>query len=275
MSQDFSKGKIYKITNDFNDDVYIGSTCDRLVKRFAAHKAAAKQEKNKNIPLYKLINNVGFERFRIQLIEDSPCNDKYELRQREGHYIRELSKNLNKKIEGRTVKQYYKENKEKILKRDKEYRDKNQENMKEYNKEYYEENKQKIKEYRDNNKEKIKETMKDYRDNNKEKILKRDKEYRDNNKEKIKETNKQYKEDNKEKILDYNKQYYKDNKEKIKETRKDYRDNNKEKIKINAAIKINCLCGSCFRKGDLSKHNKTKKHIEFINNNNSSDIQIE
>ena len=120
MAQDFAKGKIYKITNDFNDDVYIGSTCDRLVKRFATHKAAAKQEKNKNRPLYKLINEVGFQRFRIQLIEEFPCNDKYELRQREGHYIRELSKNLNKNIAGRTEqekdKQYYKDNKEKLKK---------------------------------------------------------------------------------------------------------------------------------------------------------------
>ena len=46
------------------------------------------------------------------------------------------------------------------------------------------------------------------------------------------------------------------------------------------AIKINCVCGSCFRKNDLPRHNKTKKHIEFINNannnnNNSSDSQIE
>jgi hypothetical protein len=32
MPQDFSKAKIYKITNDFDDDVYVGSTCDTLVK---------------------------------------------------------------------------------------------------------------------------------------------------------------------------------------------------------------------------------------------------
>ena len=204
MAQDFAKGKIYKITNDFNDDVYIGSTCDRLVKRFAAHKAAAKQEKYINIPLYKLINELGFQRFRIQLIEEFPCNDKYELRQREGHYIRELSKNLNKNIAGRTEQE-----------KDKQY-------------------------YKDN-KEKIKENNKEYRDNNKEKI-------------------KNYYEKNKEQILEKIKNYYKDN---------------KEKIKINAAIKINCVCGSCFCKGKLSSHNKTKKHIEFINNNNSSESQIE
>ena len=35
---DFQKGKIYIITNDYNDEIYIGSTCDTLVKRFSAHK---------------------------------------------------------------------------------------------------------------------------------------------------------------------------------------------------------------------------------------------
>ena len=29
MSQDFNKGKIYKITNDYNDDIYVGSTCTK------------------------------------------------------------------------------------------------------------------------------------------------------------------------------------------------------------------------------------------------------
>ena len=34
-SRDFSKGKIFEITNDHNDDVCVGSTCDTLVKRFS------------------------------------------------------------------------------------------------------------------------------------------------------------------------------------------------------------------------------------------------
>ena len=238
MSQDFTKGKIYKITNDFNDDVYIGSTCDRLVKRFNSHKREAKKENSKNRPLYKLINNVGFDRFRIQLIEEFPCNDKYELRQREGHYIRELSKNLNKNSEGRTVKEYYKDNKEKI---------------KETKKEYYKDNKEKIKERK----------QKKYQEN-KEKILENQKEYYDKNKEKISDYQKQYQ-----------KEYYEDNKEKILENNKEYYEKNKEQILEKQKEKINCVCGSCFCKGKLSKHNKIKKHIEFINNNNSSDSQIE
>ena len=177
MSQNFKNGKIYKITNDYNDDVYIGSTCDRLVKRFAAHKADAQKEKCKNRPLYKLINEIGFQRFRIQLIEDFPCNDKYELRQREGYYIRELSKNLNKNIAGRTEQ----------------------------------------------------ETKKEYRDNNKEKI----------------------------------KEYYEKNKEKILETKKEYQ-------KKYNKLEFNCVCGSCFTKGKLSRHEKSKKHINYINNSSSN-----
>ena len=45
MSQDFNKGKIYKITNNYNDEVYIGSTCDTLNRRLTNHKRSSKTEK--------------------------------------------------------------------------------------------------------------------------------------------------------------------------------------------------------------------------------------
>ena len=47
MKVDYSNGKIYKITNDFNDDVYVVSTCDTLVKRFSHHKTCINSEKIK------------------------------------------------------------------------------------------------------------------------------------------------------------------------------------------------------------------------------------
>jgi group I intron endonuclease len=99
MTQDFRKGKIYKITNDYNDDVYVGSTCDTLVKRFSSHKKNANQHKNRTFSV--LINEIGFDRFRIELIENFPCEDKYQLRQREGYYIREIG-TLNMLVAGRT-----------------------------------------------------------------------------------------------------------------------------------------------------------------------------
>jgi group I intron endonuclease len=162
MSQDFGKGKIYKITNDYNDEVYIGSTCDLLTKRFSNHKHSLNNTKKKNRPLYKLINEIGFERFRIELIEEYPCQDKYELRQREGHFIRELG-TLNKMIAGRSEKQYQTENKETIQEYKKEYAKENEEQIQKYKKDHYEANKNKIsnksKDYYEDNKHKIHEKI--------------------------------------------------------------------------------------------------------------------
>ena len=160
---DFSKGKIYKITNDYNDDIYIGSTCDTLVKRFSRHRLDAPREDTKNRPLYKLMNEIGFERFRIQLLEDYPCEDLYQLHQREGYYIRTMG-TLNLLIAGRNDQQYRQENKAKIAERDKKFREANKEKIKmyeesrreqrkEYNKHWREDNKEHIKEYEDSVKE--------------------------------------------------------------------------------------------------------------------------
>lgn len=165
MSQDFSKGKIYKITNDYNNDVYVGSTCDLLTKRFSGHKSDSKKEKQLRRPLIKLMNEIGSERFRIELIEDYPCQDKYQLRQREGHFIREIG-TLNKVIAGRSVdeykKQYYEENKEINIQKQKEYVNKNKDKVFEYQKQYKQDNKIKTCEYNKNYREQHKEKAKEY-----------------------------------------------------------------------------------------------------------------
>ena len=51
MKVEYSQGKIYKITNDYNDDIYIGSTCDSLAKRFSTHKRDMHDDK-KNVEKY-------------------------------------------------------------------------------------------------------------------------------------------------------------------------------------------------------------------------------
>ena len=95
-----------------------------------------------------MINEIGFERFRIQLIENYPCEDLYQLRQKEGEYIRKLG-NLNKVIAGRTSSEYSKEyrldNKEILQEKDKQKYVKNREKKLNQAKEYYENNKEKIK----------------------------------------------------------------------------------------------------------------------------------
>ena len=195
MTQNFSMAKIYKITNDYNDDVYIGSTCNTLGRRFTAHKNVLNRDIYKNRPLYKLMNEIGFERFRIEKVLDYPCEDKYQLRQKEGEYIRKIG-TLNVAIAGRTHKQWNEENIEK---------------KKEYNKLYEENNKEKRKEQKKINEksDKTKEYRAKYKENNKEKYDIYFAEYRKTHKEK----QKAYYENNKEILLEKQKQY---GKEKIK-----------------------------------------------------------
>ena len=244
MSQDFIKAKIYKITNDYNDDVYVGSTCDTLVKRFNTHKRHSIFEKRKKGPLHTLMNEIGFDRFRIELVEDFPCNDKYQLRQRESKYIREIG-TLNKRIEDRDLKEYYQDNKEKII---------------EKSRKYYNENRDTIlikdKEYREKNKEEINKSQKNHYLKNKEQINLKQHEFYEQNKEKIKAKSKDYRNNNLEKV----KQYYLNNKEKI--LAKNASKNNE---------KVKCECGFLGCKGNMNRHKKSVKHIqnlELINNQN-------
>ncbi len=145
MSQDFTKAKIYKITNDYNDDVYVGSSCNNLKKRFNNHKSSSKIEGKNTSKLYTLINEIGFERFRIDLIENYPCEDKYQLRQREGYFIREIG-TLNINIAGRTKQEYIEENIEMYKKAKTKYRENHKDKANINSKEYYKNNKERLKE---------------------------------------------------------------------------------------------------------------------------------
>jgi hypothetical protein len=124
-------------------------------------------------------------------------------------------------------KEYYLNNKEKLIQKRKEYRLNNKEKQKQYKKEYYLNNKEKQKQYYLNNKEKQKQYKKEYYLNNKEKIKQKTKEYCLNNKEKIK----QWRLNNREKQKQYKKEYYLNNKEKIKQKCKQWRLNNKKHIR--------------------------------------------
>ena len=71
----------------------------------------------------------------------------------------------------------------------------------------------------------------------------------------------------------YNEKYYNNNKEKKKEyyeknkeKKKEYYNNNKEQINKDRQEKITCECGSIIRKGYISQHRKTKKHLKLMKN---------
>ena len=195
-----------------------------------------------------------------------------------------------KKCHAKYKKQYYEDNKEKILEYNKQYYKDN----KEYYKEYREDNKEYYKEYREDNKEYYKEYNKEYYKDNKEYYKEYNKEYKKQYYEDNKEYKKQYYEDNKEKISEHNKQYYKNNKEKISEKRKQYNStpqgqivlfnsNVRRRIKedtqgngINKDQWLECMKffnWKCAYSGkSLNNKNRTIDHIEPLNKGGEHNI---
>jgi hypothetical protein len=100
-------------------------------------------------------------------------------------------------------------------------------------KEYYVDNKEKIQQYRHDNKEKIQQ----YRHDNKEKM----KQYREDHKDK----HKQYREDHKDNYKQLHRKWYQDNKEALNQ-------------------KGLCQCGSVYSQVHKLRHERSKKHIDFI-----------
>ena len=148
---DYNNGKIYALRNSINDEIYVGSTTQRLSKRLYKHKSDMKTRKSK---LYDFMNSIGAEHFYIELVENYPCNSKEELERREGQIIRQIA-TLNQKVAGRTnqefqienpehnkakYQKYWDKNHEKELNRCREYRENNREKERGRNKKYVEQN---------------------------------------------------------------------------------------------------------------------------------------
>lgn len=238
----YQRGKIYKLVCDTSGLIYVGSTTEKyLSRRLTGHRTSYKrylEGKSNYVTSFEILEN---DNYYIELIENYPCNDYHELAKRERYYI-ELLDCVNKVIPTRTRKEY-----------DKQYREDNKEKLRERQKEYYEQNKDKIleqcKQYYEQNKDKLNEQCKQYYEQNKSKIIEQRKQYYEQNKDKKKEYDKQYREQNRDKRKQQWKQYYEQNKLKINESRSE---------------NVICECGATVQKQHLSKHKKSKKHINYV-----------
>tara|TARA_R110000782_G_scaffold540_1_gene1806 strand:+ start:95 stop:682 length:588 start_codon:yes stop_codon:yes gene_type:complete len=122
---DYKNAKIYKLWSPEGDDIYIGSTTKLLSARKAQHKYDKDKLECKSRILYENYNDI-----RIELLECFPCENKDELNKKEGEYIRN-NDCVNKNIPGRTAKEWYEDNKEKVLEYQIDYRLNNQDKIKE------------------------------------------------------------------------------------------------------------------------------------------------
>lgn len=187
----YSNGKIYKLVNDVDAKEYIGHTCLQLCKRLHKHKRDAKIQLERAV--YKHLNEIGFDKVKIILVENYPCKSIEELKARERYWIDELKPCLNTNLPLRT---------------DKDFREENKEYYAQYNKEY--------------------------REKNKDKLAQQAKEYRKNNIQNIKQYQKQY------------------------------REAHQDELKAKGKQTIKCECGCEIRKGDLTRHKRSEKHQEWI-----------
>lgn len=139
---DYANAKIYKITS--GDKTYIGSTCEpTLARRLAGHVKHYKdwkRGKRGSMTSFPLIETGEYE---ITLIELCPCGSKDELNARERFFIETIDC-VNKKVPGRTHKEYgeiyrdwhneinreyYKDHKEVVLERHRQYYETNKDKI--------------------------------------------------------------------------------------------------------------------------------------------------
>ena len=154
--ENLNKGKIYKLVDNTNENIYIGSTCNSLNKRLSQHNSHYKRYLKRQYGNMKSFDIIKNNDFTIKLLEKCNIKTKQELYQRERYYI-ENNESVNKRIPCRTNKEYIENNKDKLNEKMKEYQAAYRDNNKDKIKEYREANKDKIKEYREANKDKIKE----------------------------------------------------------------------------------------------------------------------
>jgi hypothetical protein len=161
---DYSQAKIYKLQCD-DGHYYYGGTAQPLDKRFEGHTYKSKAEEDRKV--YNHINKIGWDRVRIELVEDYPCENKRQLLLKEDEYIRihindPLCLNsivavgeedyhhhyyqINGEKMRASMKQNYIENREQRLASMKVYEEANIERLRQYRKDYAEKNKERIRE---------------------------------------------------------------------------------------------------------------------------------
>lgn len=159
MINKYNNGKIYKITSEHTENVYVGSTTRDLNGRLKEHRKKYKlhqKDSNKHDYLTSF-EIVKYDTYEITLIENFCANTKQELLDREGHYIKITPNCVNARQMGRTEKEWRVDNKEYL-----------QEKNKKYNQDHKVELSQYHKQYRTDNADEIKKKMHNYHEAHKE-----------------------------------------------------------------------------------------------------------
>ncbi len=174
---------IYRLCNDKDYEMYIGSTRQKIKNRLWGHFTIANTGSKRLIS--KHIRDIGKDHFYIQVLQIKFVRNRVEQFKAEQRWKNIFNASLNvlncyvtKEQKNERVKIYQIKNKEKIASRSKEqgpsYREKNKEVISERRKNYYQLNKEKEKsmheEYVKNNRQKIRDYDNSWRIKNKDRL---------------------------------------------------------------------------------------------------------
>ena len=279
-------GQVYRLICD-DGHYYIGSTKTELKCRLYHHKQHSLLHSERKV--YEHILSCGWEKVKIECLEEVKCNSREELVKRENEYIKQSlsdpfclnikKSHLTKEELLEQQQEYLKANKEKVDAYHAAYRLENAEKRREYSTKYAAEHPEEVKAARhahyEANKEEIIQKNKAYAEANKELVKQRKKAWAEKNKEKLADAHKVYAEQNKDVIQKRGKEYYEKNKEVIQEKNKAYRETNKEtaktygkeyreKNKVKLSESHACDCGGKYTLNHREIHNASKRHTKFL-----------
>jgi len=166
---DYKNGKIYKIYSPSKNLVYYGSTTQSLSNRMSKHIWGYKNNSN-NTCSCKVLE---CEDYKIELIENYPCNNRHQLERKESEYIQN-NDCVNKLITGKTEEEI----KDNVKERKRIYYQINKESEKEKAREYREKNRDEQKDYYAKNRNRIRDQQKEYYENNRDERNQYQREYR-------------------------------------------------------------------------------------------------
>jgi len=111
MPPNYNNSKIYAIRSHQTNDVYIGSTVERLSARMSKHRYDYKKysagQGRSYVSSYEILK---YPDAYIELLKNLKCLCKDELLREEGKLIRSTDNCVNKNIAGRTIKEYREDN---------------------------------------------------------------------------------------------------------------------------------------------------------------------
>ena len=143
MNNKYQNGKIYRLVSKHSPIPYYGSTVQRLSKRFYEHKERFRNNSKINYSSFKIIE---LGDYKIELVENYPCNSRRELELREAYWIKNnlcVNKILSARSEEERTeykKNWYVKNKQTIRAKAKKNYEANKDIINQKNKKWYEEN---------------------------------------------------------------------------------------------------------------------------------------